>query len=221
MAKVHRLCAWLRRLKLWPLARILRRRRSRRAITLGAVTVGLVFIVAAVSQPAPRRIDAAAYAPLLEVIAQGESSGNYNAHFGNAANTTIRFTEMSVDEVLRWQEVYVRQGSVSSAVGRYQIVRPTLVKLIQELQLDASVRFDEKLQDRMAITLMERRGSLAYVGEELTREEFAASLAKEWAALPKAVGTDPEESYYADDGVNKSRISIPAVYDALDMLKAQ
>jgi conjugal transfer mating pair stabilization protein TraG len=174
-----------------------------------------------VAQPAPKKIDPAAYGALLNVIATGESSGNYNAHFGNAGNSTVRFTEMSVAQVLQWQEEYVRQGSASSAVGRYQIVRPTLVKLVQELRLDTTVKFDERLQDRMAIALLERRGSLEYADEKLSREQFAANLSQEWAALPKVMGANPQESYYAGDGINESRISIEAVYRALDALNAK
>src|SRR5688500_6817427 len=169
----------------------------------------------------PARIDPAAYSSLLTTIAKGESNGNYNAYFGNAANTAIHFTEMSVDEVLQWQEEYVRQGSPSSAVGKYQIVRPTLTGLVSELGIDPKARFDEAMQDRMAIALLERRGALAYVEKELTREQFAANLAKEWAALPKVTGMSPEESYYAHDGLNESRISVDEVYKALAMLESK
>ena len=45
--------------------------------------------------------------------------------------------------------------------------------------------------------------------KRLRREEFAHNLSKEWAALPKAVGKNPEQSYYAGDGLNKARLSIP------------
>ena len=201
------------------MTRLLRRRRNKRLLAIGLVVVGLVVFTTAVVESAPKKIDPAAYAPLLNVIAEGESSDNYNAHFGNAANTTVHFTEMSVGEVLRWQEEYVRQGSASSAVGRYQIVRPTLTKLVQEQHIEPSARFDEKLQDRMAIALLERRGSVAYIEEKLSREQFAANLAQEWAALPRITGPNPTESYYAGDGLNVSRISVDAVYGALDVLK--
>jgi hypothetical protein len=208
-------------LKLRSLSRLLRRRKNRRRLAMGLIVVGLVIIANIMTQPqpAPKKIDPAAYGPLLNVIAKGESSGNYNAHFSNAANTTVRFTDMTVGEVLRWQEEYVRQGSVSSAVGRYQIVRPTMLKLVQQLHIDHSVRFDERMQDRMAIALLERRGSLAYADDRLSREQFAANLAQEWAALPKITGPNPQESYYAGDGINESRITVDAVYTALDMLK--
>jgi conjugal transfer mating pair stabilization protein TraG len=164
-------------------------------------------------------IPAEAYTPLLETIAKGESSGNYNAYFGNGGNTTIRFTEMPVSEVLKWQDEFVRQGNYSNAVGRYQIIRPTLLGLVKQQDIDLGARFDEAMQDRLAIKLLERRGSLAYVDKALTRKQFAANLAKEWAALPKVIGENPEQSYYSDDGVNKSRITIDEVLQALANLE--
>jgi len=169
----------------------------------------------------PVKIDPTAYTPLLATIAKGESNGNYNAYFGNAANATLRFTEMPVGQVLQWQEEYVRQGSPSSAVGKYQIIRPTLAGLVQQLGVDAEARFDEAMQDRMAIALLERRGAHAYIEKALSREAFAANLAKEWAALPKGAGPDAAESYYAHDGINKSRVTLDEIYAALAAFEKQ
>lgn len=165
------------------------------------------------------KIDPASYTPLLNTIAKGESKGNYNAHFGNSTNTTIRFTDMSIAEVLRWQDEYVAQGHASSAVGKYQIINSTLRGLVQQLDLDPNARFDEAMQDKLAIALLERRGAHDYVANKLTREEFAANLAKEWAALPQIVGTNPEQSYYAGDGLNKVQISIDEIFRALATLQ--
>lgn len=165
------------------------------------------------------KINPTAYKSLLDTIGSGESKSNYNAYFGHSDNTEIRFTEMPIRDVLAWQEKYVQNGSPSSAVGRYQFLRPTLMGLVQQLDINQNARFTEALQDQLAITLMERRGSVEYVEKKITREQFAANLAKEWAALPKVTGPNPSESYYASDGLNASRVSIGAVYQALDQLK--
>jgi conjugal transfer mating pair stabilization protein TraG len=163
----------------------------------------------------PQPIQEAAYTPLLNTIADGESNGNYNAYFGNSRNVQVRFTSMTLQQVLDWQKNYVNGGSPSSAVGRYQIVRPTMLGLIKELELNLDEKFDKTLQDRMAITLLERRGARDFVEDKLTREQFAANLAKEWAALPRITGPNPTDSYYAADGLNKSRIGIEEIYGAL------
>jgi len=147
-----------------------------------------------------------AYNPLLEVIAKGESQGNYNAYFGNVANKEIDFTSMTIADVLAWQERFVAEGKASSAVGRYQIIRPTLLGLVKELRLTTQEKFDKPLQDKLAISLMERRGAVNFVKNKLSAEEFAHQLSKEWAALPKVLGDMPESSYYAGDGLNRSLI---------------
>jgi conjugal transfer mating pair stabilization protein TraG len=207
------------RLRLLP--RALHRRKTRKAARAWFIITGIAVAAAGlVYNNMQTRIDPAAYAPLLNTIAMGESNGNYNAYFNNPGNSSLRFTDMTVSEVLKWQGDYVDQGSFSSAVGRYQFVRPTLAGLVKQLKLDPQARFDEALQDRLAITLMERRGAVDYVEQKLTREQFAANLAKEWAALPRVLGGNPEESYYAQDGVNKSRVSIDEVYKALASLEA-
>ncbi len=204
------------------LRRSVRRYARSNPITTILLIIGipLLGVLLATRQPETTVVNPAAYTPLLNTIAKGESNGNYNAYYANAGNDTMRFTDMTVAEVLQWQQDHVSQGSPSSAVGKYQIVRPTLVGLVRQLNIDTRARYDAALQDRLAITLLERRGSLAYVEKELTREQFAANLAKEWAALPKVVGDKPQESYYAGDGLNQSRISVDEVLTALSALES-
>lgn len=169
-----------------------------------------------------RRVaDPKTYTPLLGLIAKVESSSNYNAYFGNPTNATVDFTRMSIAEVMQWQNDYVSQGSPSSAVGRYQILNDTLRGLVEELGLNPKQKFDHSTQDKMAIALLERRGADLYINKEISREQFAASLAKEWAALPKMTGTNPQASYYAGDGLNKSRVSPSEVLRAIEPIKAK
>ncbi len=164
-------------------------------------------------------IDPTAYKPLLTTIAQGESLDNYNAYFANAGNQEIKFTRMTLAEVIEWQKAYVREGSPSNAIGRYQIIQPTLEGLIKEYNLDTKLVFDEALQDKLAIALMERRGSIDFMKGNLSAEEFAHNLSKEWAALPRVIGDDPERSYYAGDGLNASHISSDAILSAINQFK--
>lgn len=161
------------------------------------------------------------YKPLLNLIASVESRGNYNAHFGNASNDSVNFTDMSVAEVLQWQKEFVASGSPSSAVGRYQIINTTLVSLVDELKIKPTQKFDPPTQDKMAVTLLERRGAEAYINRELSKKEFAANLAKEWAALPKVVGDDPEQSYYDGDGLNRSHVSSKSVLKAIEPIEGR
>jgi conjugal transfer mating pair stabilization protein TraG len=154
-------------------------------------------------------------AELLNTIAKVESKYNYNAYFGNPNNSSIQFTDMTVDEVLEWQKEFIKQGNPSSAVGRYQFIDSTLRELTQDLKIDGKIKFDESLQDSLANTLLERRGVREYVDNKISREEFAYNLSKEWAALPKTIGENPEQSYYASDGLNKAQVSVAELYASI------
>lgn len=161
----------------------------------------------------------ASYRPLLSLIANVESRGNYNAYFGSADNTSIDFTKMSVAEVMQWQKDHAASGAVSTAVGRYQIIDSTLAELVEVMGVESHQLFDEATQDKMAVALLERRGSVSYVNKELSRDDFAANLAKEWASLPKVVGDNPDQSYYAGDGLNKSLVGKEKVLRAIDAIE--
>ena len=160
-------------------------------------------------------VDPASYRPLLQLIAHAESNSNYNAYFGNPSNSSIEFTKMTIDEVLAWQADFVRQGNASSAVGRYQIIDTTLSELVQQLSIDTKRKFDQAMQDQLAIALLERRGAESYINKELSPEEFAANLAMEWAALPKVTGENPSASYYDGDGLNQARVGVPEILRAI------
>lgn len=165
--------------------------------------------------------DPQTYTPLLGTIAKAESKGNYNAHFGNASNSSVDFTQMTIAEVLKWQDAFVQQGNASSAVGRYQIINTTLSGLVRQLGINTNQKFDQTMQDTLAIALLERRGLESYVNKEMTTNEFAANLAKEWAGLPKVIGENPEDSYYASDGLNKSQVHSSEVIEAIETIKAK
>ena len=63
---------------------------------------------------------------------------------------------MRVDEVLDWQRQAVRGASVSSAAGRYQIIRPTLQRLVDAGLVAPGAIFDAATQDRLAQHLLPR-----------------------------------------------------------------
>lgn len=158
-------------------------------------------------------------ADLLDTIARVESRDNYNAYFGVPRNQTIRFTEMSIDDVLAWQQQYVAAGSASSAVGRYQFINTTLKSLAAELNIEGTELFDQELQDRLATALLQRRGLSGYIDGKLSREQFAHNLSKEWAALPRVIGDNPEQSFYDGDGLNEALVSPEEIYKGIETLR--
>ena len=188
--------------------------------------IGIVFVAALIaytigSMNQRLQVDPVSAKPLLDLIARVESKGNYNAYFGNAGNTSIKFTEMSIADVLSWQEDFIAAGHPSSAVGRYQIISTTLKGLVQQLNIDTNQPFNEAMQDKMAVALLERRGATEYVNNQIDEQQFAAELAKEWAALPRVVGDRPEQSYYAGDGLNKALVKVDEVLRAVGGVSAK
>ena len=161
------------------------------------------------------------YAYLLDTIAQGESRGNYNAYYGNVRNTQVDFTAMTVGEVLAWQDEQVASGSPSSAVGKYQFINTTLRGLVDEMDVSHEARFDARLQDKLAIRLLERRGVREYAKGQITREQLAHNLSKEWAALPRVLGGNPDASYYDGDGLNRAHVNTEQILAAIASLKKQ
>ena len=188
--------------------------------------IGAVFVTALIaytigSMNQRLQVDPVSAKPLLDLIARVESKGNYNAYFGNAGNTSIKFTEMSIADVLSWQEDFIVAGHPSSAVGRYQIISTTLKGLVQQLNIDTNQPFNETMQDKMAVALLERRGATEYVNNQIDERQFAAELAKEWAALPKIIGDRPEQSYYASDGLNKALVGVDEILRAASAVSAK
>lgn len=184
----------------------------------------LLFVVAVVAYTVSSmnqrlQLDPTSAKPLLNLIAQSESKGNYNAYFGNASNSEIKFTKMSVADVMKWQRDFVAAGNASSAVGKYQIIDTTLASLVKQHAIDLSQPFDETMQDNLAIALLERRGATDYVNKQLDKQQFAAELAKEWAALPKILGANPEQSYYASDGLNHALVGSREVLRAVSTIR--
>jgi hypothetical protein len=131
---------------------------------LGFLLIGGLFSLILLNMQNTQRIHTA---ELLTTIAKVESKNNYNAYFGNAGNTSILFTSMTVGEVLAWQKQFVEQGNPSSAVGRYQFIDSTLRGLVSQLNIDQNEKFDPALQDRLAVALLERRGIHDYVNDRI------------------------------------------------------
>ena len=68
---------------------------------------------------------------MLNMIGALEAPAGYDqVYSGVVDHPPRRITTMTVDEVLAWQRQTVRT-SVSSAAGRYQIIRPTLQGLLE------------------------------------------------------------------------------------------
>jgi muramidase (phage lysozyme) len=146
-----------------------------------------------------------------ELIARHESGGDYNVVYGGKS---VPLTDMTIGEVIEWQRAQKAVGAESTAVGKYQIILPTLEDLARRNPKDFGEerKFNEAAQEWAADTLLDRRGFKKFEAGELDLTSMARELAKEWASLP-----DPEtgKSYYDGDGLNKSHHDVNNVLATL------
>jgi len=156
--------------------------------------------------PAP-----AAY--LLDNFGKIEAPQGYDTIYGNNQWKLKRKpTQMTLDEVIAagpaWTKAYG-----SSACGRYQFMRATLIGLKKELKLTGREVFSADLQDRLAYHLLKRRGYIRWINGTLNDVGFALNIAKEWASFPVLAPVKGAhrwlkrgQSYYIGDALNKALI---------------
>jgi hypothetical protein len=135
-------------------------------------------------------------------------------------------TQMTINEVLEWQNTHNPPGPETTAVGAYQFVdQPnarTLSGVAKEMGLKGDELFTPELQDRMAIHLLKRRGLDDFLAGKLPVERFANNVAKEWASLPVLTDTKRGripirrgQSYYANDGINGTTVKDLEEYEEI------
>lgn len=113
-------------------------------------------------------------------------------------------TEMTMAEVLDYQRQIRAQGTISSAVGRYQFIYLTLHQLVEEHGISDSLIFDAEVQTYLARFLMHMCG---FYNRDTPVLQLGNCLAGVWAALPVVSGPSRGESAYAADGINKAFVS--------------
>lgn len=156
----------------------------------------------------------------LDFIGSKEAPKGYDQQYGGAkVQPSKPLTDMTVKEVRAHQREMLAGGSASTAVGKYQVIGDTLQMLIDNGVISPRDKFDEATQDKIAIGLMRIRGLDKWMAGEMTDEQFANELAKEWASLPVVSGKGKGKSFYAGDGLNRSFGSPEDVIAALQTMK--
>lgn len=168
---------------------------------------------------------------ILDFVAAREAPNGYNTIFGNHQNLlTKQITAMTLDELIENQRGFAKGFIVggkrqqgSSASGRYQFMRDTLIGLKSEMKLSGAEMFTPDFQDRLGYQLLVRRGYLKYMSGTITRTAFGDQIAMEWASFPVLSASRQGahrtvkrgQTYYAGDGVNKVQIHPEAVESIL------
>lgn len=122
-------------------------------------------------------------------------------------------TDFTLDELLAAQRTWGKNWG-SSAAGKFQIIRKTLVGLMGQLGLAGSEKFSIKTQDMLGYQLLKGRGYEQFIAGTLSLKGFALNLSKEWASFPVLEQTQGASrsvprgaSFYAGDGMNKALVS--------------
>lgn len=149
---------------------------------------------------------------ILDFIAEYESHGDYNIVVGQLKSTRD-LSAYSISAIYELQtQLAIRQGS--SAVGRYQILKPTLTSLLAKARVPVSNHFTPELQDRLGWSLLCLHDYRRWWLGEISDEQFAHNLSLEWASLP-----DPYKggrSHYDGIGPNHAGTTLKIVYSMLD-----
>ena len=168
---------------------------------------------------------------LLAAIRKHEAPKGYGQIYGGAKGVPkdTDVSKMTLAGVQDLQRRMLNAGSASTACGGYQFIRKTLNATIAQMGLKGSELWDEALQDRMAIHLMEGRGLSKYMAGRITAEDFANNLSMEWASLPVVKSSDSVgsnfyrktvgRSFYAGDGLNKAFHKPEEILRLVDALK--
>ncbi|WP_192255023.1 D-Ala-D-Ala carboxypeptidase family metallohydrolase [Mesorhizobium silamurunense] len=135
-------------------------------------------------------------APLLNLLGHTEGTDkgedyNETLGYGKFTGGKVNLEGMTLDQIDQLQTQILSHPENdfdASPVGRYQIVRKTLRSLRRALGLSGDELFDRKMQDRLSMALLERRGLSRWQSGQMSDAEFMRSLGQEWASLPGRQG---------------------------------
>ena len=151
--------------------------------------------------------------PILELIGGVEGPEGYHDYYrGISIRPSEPVDEMTIGEVVAFQRAAVRNGSRSSAVGRFQFIDDTLLKIVRQRRIHPDSIFDRNTQNYLA--RMELR-DCGFYSDEKSDVEVGNCLARVWAALPVLTGPRAGRSYYHGIAGNRSLVSIRDVMDAV------
>lgn len=166
------------------------------------------------------------YRPLLNLlgISEGTDRGrgyNETLGYGKYTNGDQNLVGMTLGQIDVLQKSMLPNPLNSTALGRYQIIRTTMLAIKKSLGLSDNEKFDADMQDRMACFLLGQRGIDKWLSGRLSEDTLIDNLAKEWASLPM---TDGNSAYGAvkkgDKHVKqKASVTVSQVKKALKEVK--
>lgn len=162
------------------------------------------------------------------LISSGEGGyGSYNrGRAGDANGAQIDFSQMTVGEVMRRQDLPRNDPERLFAVGKYQMIPGTFEEAVNSLGIDRNAKFTPQLQERMFAGYLvdEKRPQVrAYITGETSGAQglqgAQLALAREFASV-----ADPRtgRSVYDNDSAgNSASITAAEVGTALNQMRGQ
>lgn len=151
--------------------------------------------------------------PMLLLIGGVEAAEGYGSISNSSPIRPARpVTQMTIQEVLQFQEEMRASGAASTAMGRYQFIQDTLAELVIANRVDPLDLFDRRMQDYLARMKMKDCG---FYSEKDSVEEVGNCLARVWAALPVLTGEKKGKSYYHGIAGNRSLVDVSTVSEVL------
>ncbi|RWC28801.1 peptidoglycan-binding protein [Mesorhizobium sp.] len=165
-------------------------------------------------------------AMLLDFIGSIEAPHGYNTVYGNnQAKLPKPLTKMTIDEVIAAGSGWTKRFG-SSACGKLQFMKATLLRLKKVLGLTGKELLDGPMQEALGYQLLKERGFAEFLAGRRSRVAFGVALAQEWASFPVLAATKGQkrkivrgQSFYAGDGLNKSLVAPERVEAMLDKVK--
>ncbi|NOT89632.1 MAG: hypothetical protein HOP03_15845 [Lysobacter sp.] len=166
--------------------------------------------------------------PLGTLISSGEGGyGSYNrGRAGDANGAQIDFSQMTVGEVMRRQDLAKGDPDRLFAVGKYQMIPGTFEEAVNSLGVDRNAKLTPQLQERMFADYLvdEKRPQVkAYITGETSGAQglqgAQLALAREFASV-----ADPRTGrsvYDGDSAGNSASITAAQVGTALDQMRGQ
>jgi muramidase (phage lysozyme) len=99
---------------------------------------------------------------------------------------------MTLAEIFEWIEDTPGQHH---AIGRYQVIPPTLAELVAALRIRPEERYSPALQDKLADHLMDAAGLPALCSGTMSEADFQNRMARIWAGLPTTEGPSHYEGF--------------------------
>ena len=166
--------------------------------------------------------------PLGTLISSGEGGyGSYNrGRAGDANGAQIDFSQMTVGEVMRRQDLPRNDPDRLFAVGKYQMIPGTFEEAVNSMGIDRNAKLTPQLQERMFADYLidEKRPQVkAYITGETSGAQGLQSaqlaLAREFASV-----ADPRTGrsvYDGDSAGNSASITAGQVGTVLDQMRGQ